>query len=91
MVAYQTVKKAEQAAAIASVSPTSTPIPEDKTDQNIMVIENIDEAADAVVASLKSASALNQQLTIKQINSDKSIGANTTIGGNTVASVQSIR
>jgi len=91
MQAYQTAKKVEQVAATASATLTTTPMPEDKTDQNIMIIENIDEAADAVVASLKSASALNQQLTIKQINSDKSIGANTTIGGNTVASVQSIR
>jgi hypothetical protein len=91
MQAYQASKKKEQAASIATTNPASTPAPESKEDQNTLVIENIDEAADAVVSSLMSASALNTQLTIKQISSDKSIGANTTIGGNSIASVQAIR
>lgn len=88
---YQANKKKQQAASIAALSPTSTPAQESKEDQNTLVIENIDEAADAVVSSLMNASALNTQLTIKQISSDKSIGANTTIGSNSIASAQSIR
>jgi hypothetical protein len=54
--------------------------------KNVLVIENIDETADAVIASLKSTSALNQKLTIKQINSDNTIGANQTSSGQ-VASI----
>ena len=84
MQAYQATKKVEQASTGTANTLTSTDIEQSK---DVLVIENIDEAADAVIASLKSASALNQQLTIKKISSDNTIGANQT-PANQVASIE---
>jgi len=84
MQGYQTAKKVEQANIATASTQTNIDTAQSK---NVLVIENIDEAADAVISSLKSASALNQQLTIKKISSDGTIGANQT-PANQVASIE---